>query len=194
MDDVSKASDRLNKAVRLALGKEKAAGLLPLLEPASDSDSPRNTYEWAERICRVLGEKVDEQTAVRIRENCSCIMSRNRTALVNRLRGLREGSASDGEYLQKVARELGRNGRCGKKVEYRDGRIYSHWQFGDRCVCHLSKGEWARPPSLLYCQCCKGSALSVYRPLFDDKVCCSEIVETFAMENAKDCVFAFWWE
>ncbi len=194
MDTVTKAFDRLSKAATQALGKERAAELLPLLEPGPDCDLPSSTYAWADRACRVLSEKVDEKTAIQIRENCSCVMTRKRTALIDRLRALKEGSASDEEYLGKVAKALDRTGRCGKKVEFRDGRIYSHWQFGEKCVCHLSKGGWPKAPSLLYCQCCKGSALSVYRQLFDDKVCRSAIVESFAMDGAKDCVFAFWWE
>lgn len=185
---------RLSRAMDKIIGKENASRLLPIIKPVEDEENAEVNFQWAALVSTTLEKHLTVEEGIKVREQCSCIMTRSNTGLIKKLQDFRNTVHDDNEYLVKVAEYLDGRGRCGKKVEYSDGKMYSHWQFGSQCVCHLSKGQWKKSPSLLWCECCKGSALSVFKRLFDDKECHSRIVETFALESATDCVFEFWWE
>lgn len=185
---------RLCKAMNKIIGQERASKLLPIIKPVEDEEDSEINFQWASLVSTTIENHLTTEEGIKIREQCSCITTRSKTSLIKKLRDFRNTARNDSEYLAKIAEYLDGRGRCGKKVEYSNGKIYSHWQFGNQCVCHLSKGKWKKSPSLLWCECCKGSALSVFKQLFDNKECHSKIVETFALEGASDCVFEFWWE
>jgi hypothetical protein len=73
------------------------------------------------------------------------------------------GMHNDNDYLKAIAEFLNGRGRCGKKVEYIDGKIYSHYGFGDSCVCYVIKGGWQKLPTKTWCRCCQGTLMSIYK-------------------------------
>ena len=77
--------------------------------------------------------------------------------------------------------------RCGEVT--RDGdRIISVIARG-RCDCPVLHEGLHAPISRTWCQCSKGSLLSVYRTVFADRICEMEIISTVA-SGGDECRFA----
>ncbi len=194
MDNAGKHLEKLQKHIDAKLGKGKANEILAGINTLTGNETPAETADWAVKITDRLEKSIPQKDLIEIREECACIKA-NKYSSYNKkyFKEIREKySDDDEEYLKAIAEFLNGRGRCGKKVEYIDGKIISHFGFGNSCVCYVVKGGWEKPPSTIWCRCCQGTLKSIYQYVFSDKDCHMDIVETFAT-GGTDCVFKTWY-
>jgi hypothetical protein len=192
MDNAKKHCEKLKKYINQYLGKGQANEILEGLDELTGEETPAQCASWAYKLNDRLESKIDQETLIHIREECACIKANKYSSYMKYFKDIREKNENNEEYLQAIAEFLNRRGRCGKRVEYVDGKIYSHFEFGKSCVCYVIKGGWQKPPSKTWCRCCQGTLLSIYKLAFPEKECHMDIVETFAT-GGKDCVFSTWY-
>jgi hypothetical protein len=191
MDNAIKHLEKLRKQIELRLGKSKADEVLQGTDIPTGEETPEIIAVWAEKLSLKLESSIPEVDLISIREECACIKA-NKYSSYNKkhfpqLR--QEHPDNDEEYLKAIAEFLNTKGRCGKSVEYKNGKIISHFGFGDSCVCHVIKKGWKKPPSTTWCRCCQGTVKSIMQFVFPDKKCNMDIIETFAT-GGTDCVFS----
>ncbi|WMJ88561.1 DUF6144 family protein [Anaerocolumna sp. MB42-C2] len=193
MDNAIKHLEKLHKQITLKFGKEQADKILTGLDYLSGEESSTQIAQWAEKLTKRLEESIEEQELISIREECACIKA-NKYSTYNTkyFKELRAKHQEDIEYMQAVAEFLDGRGRAGRKVEYREGVFYSHFSFGNSCVCYVIKGGWKNPPSTTWCRCCQGTLKSIFQFVFPEKLCNMDIIETFATDG-KDCIFKVWY-
>jgi len=193
MDNAKKHIEKMHKYIDAKLGKGKGSELLAGFEEITGNESPKEIAKWAASLSKHLELNIDEKDLIEIREECACIKANKYSAYAKKyFPEIRKNNTDDENYLKAVAEFMNGRGRCGKKVEYVDGEIISHFGFGNKCVCYVIKGGWERPPSTTWCRCCCGTIKSIYQFVFPEKVCHIDIVETFAT-GGKDCVFRTWY-
>jgi hypothetical protein len=193
MDNIKKHFDKLKKAIDIKLGKGKGIEILSEFDSLAGSETPDEIGRWANDVCSHLESTINTDDLVAIREECACIKANKYSAYNKKyFKELRAVHPNDDmAYLKAVAEFMNGRGRCGKKVEFVDEEIISHFGFGDSCVCYVIKGGWKKPPSKTWCRCCQGTLKSIYQFVFNDKICHMYIVETFAT-GGNDCVFSTW--
>ena len=191
MDNAVKHFEKLHKQIDIQLGKGKADEILQGITELTGNESPEEIGKWAEQITEKLESSISNEKLISIREECACIKANKYSAYnKNHFPEIRKKYPdSDEEYIKAVAEFLNGRGRCGKIVEYVDGKIISHFGFGDSCVCYVIKGGWRKPPSATWCRCCQGTVKSILQYVFPDKKCNMAIIETFAT-GGTDCVFS----
>ena len=191
MDKALKHLEKLRKQIDVRLGKGKADEVLQGVRELTGDETPEEIGKWAEEITEKLESAISEEDLIPIREECACIKANKYSAYAKKyFPAIREKHPDNDEaYLKAVAEFLSGRGRCGNVVEYVDGKIISHFGFGNACVCYVIKGGWDRPPSATWCRCCQGTIKSILQYLFPDKKCNMDIVETFAT-GGTDCVFS----
>ncbi len=192
MDNAKKHCEKLKKYINQYLGKGRADEILDGLDELTGEETPEQCAVWASEVNERLENGIDPDMLIKIREECACIKANKYSPYVKYFKEIRDKYENDEEYLQAVAEFLTGRGRCGKKVEYINGKIYSHYGFGNSCVCYVIKGGWQKPPSKTWCRCCQGTLLSIYKLVFPNKQCNMDIVETYATDG-KDCIFATWY-
>jgi hypothetical protein len=193
LDNAKDHIAKMHKFIDKKLGEGKANELISEFENITGNESPKEIAEWATSLSKHLEETIDEKDLIEIREECACIKANKYSAYAKKyFPELRKDNADDKMYLQAVADFMNGRGRCGKKVEYVDGEIISHFGFGNKCACYVIKKGWERPPSTTWCRCCCGTIKSIYQFVFPEKKCHVDIIETFAT-GGKDCVFRTWY-
>lgn len=194
MDNAKKHLIKLQKQIDTKLGPRKSDEIFDGLDDLTGDETPEEISKWAADITDRLEKSIKTDDLIQIREECACIKA-NKYSPYNKkhFKGIREKYPDDDEaYLRAVAEFLTGNGRCGKKVEYVNGKIISHFGFGNSCVCYVIKGGWEKPPSTTWCRCCQGTLKSIYQFVFSEKECHMDIAETFATGGA-DCIFETWY-
>jgi len=191
MDNAQKHLDKLRKQIDLRLGKGKADEVLQGVDALTGDETPAEIGQWAEKVTEKLEGSIAQEDLIPIREGCACIKANKYSAYNTKyFPQIREKHPdNDEEYLRAVAAFLNGRGRCGKVVEYADGKIICHFGFGHACVCYVTKGGWEKPTSTTWCRCCQGTVKSILQYVFPEKKCTMEIVETFAT-GGTDCVFS----
>ncbi|MDF2589299.1 MAG: hypothetical protein K0S41_3140 [Anaerocolumna sp.] len=192
MDNAKKHCEKLKKYINQYLGKGQADEILSGLDELTGEETPEQCAVWACKVNERLEKQIDSDILIQIREECACIKANKYSPYVKYFKEIREKNDNDEDYLKAIAEFLNGRGRCGKKVEYIDGKIFSHFEFGNSCVCYVIKGGWQKPPSKTWCRCCEGTLMSIYKLVFPEKKCNMDIVESFATDG-KDCVFSTWY-
>ena len=192
MDNAKKHCEKLKKSLDQYLGKGQADKILSGLDELTGQETPAQSAEWAMKVNERLEKTVSPEILIHVREESACIKANKYSPYVKYFKEIREKYAEDEDYIKAVAEFLNGRARCGKKVEYINGKIYSHFSYGNSCVCYVIKGGWQKPPTTTWCRCCQGTLLSIYKLVFPDKICHMDIVETFATEGS-DCVFTTWY-
>lgn len=155
--------------------------LLSGMDRVHDGSLPEAKAAWAVEMMRRLDGTLDEETRIRVRERCACVFSGERSVYAQQFRRLRKQHRDDDAYLDAVVayldgtrplRRCGEVTRCGDVVHSVIGR--------ETCGCSAVRQGLTEPISLTWCQCCKGSLLSVYRYVFPERACYMEIVSTIA--------------
>lgn len=191
MDNSVKHLEKLRKQIDSRLGKGKADEVLEGIREMTGNESPDEIRKWATELNERLEKSISNDDLIPIREECACIKANKYSAYNKKYfpEIRKKHPDNDEEYLKAVAAFLNGRGRCGKIVEYTDGKIISHFGFGDSCVCYVVKGGWEKPPSTTWCRCCQGTIKSILQFVFPDKQCHMDTVETFAT-GGTDCVFS----
>lgn len=194
MENTKKHLEKLHSQIDKKLGKGKADGILHGLDYVTGNETPEEAVNWARAVTERLEDKINNENLISIREECACIKANKYSAYNKKhFKELREKYPDDDTaYLKAVVALLNLRKRCGKKVELIEGKIISHFGFGNACVCNVVKGGWKNPPSTTWCRCCQGSLKSIYQFVFADKECHMDIVETFAT-GGSDCIFSTWY-
>jgi len=193
MDNAKKHIEKMHKCIEKKMGNGKGAELLAKFKNITGNESPKDIAKWATSLTKHLEEKIDEKDLIEIREECACIKANKYSAYAKKyFPELRKNNPDDQDYIKAVANFMNGRGRCGKKVEYIDGKIISHFGFGNKCVCYIIKGGWEKPPSTTWCRCCCGTIKSIYQYVFPDKICHVDIIETFST-GGNDCIFETWY-
>jgi len=191
MDNAIKHLNKLRKQIDSRLGAGQADEILQGIDELTGHESPEEIGKWAEQVTEKLENSISTENLIPIREECACIKANKHSAYNKKyfpeIRS--KYPDNDDEYLKAVAEFLSGKGRCGKVVEYVDGKIISHFGFGNSCVCYVIKGGWGKPPSTTWCRCCQGTVKSILQYVFPDKKCNMDIIETFAT-GGTDCVFS----
>lgn len=191
VDNAIKHLEKLRGQIDSRLGKGRADEILEGIGELTGDETPAQIGEWAAKVTEKLEAAIPREELIPIREECACIKANKYSAYNKKyFPEIREiYPENDEEYMRAVAAFLSGRGRCGKVVEYVDGKIISHFGFGDACVCYVIKGGWGRPPSDTWCRCCQGTVKSILQFVFPDKKCSMDIIETFAT-GGTDCVFS----
>ena len=193
MEEIKKHANKLIAAIDARKGKGAATEILGIYAAPSGNETPEETALWAAGVIQRLEAFFHGEELISLREECACIKA-NKYSTYNTkyFKELRlKYQDDDTAYLKAVAEFMDGRGRCGRKVEYKDGKIISHFSFSNACCCNLIKGGWKKPPSITWCRCCQGTVSSIYRFVFTNKTMHTDIVETFAT-GGTDCVFATW--
>jgi len=190
MDNIKKHLEKLNKAIDVKLGKGNGLKILKKYENVTGNESPKEIAKIATSLSKQLEKNIDIKDLKEIREECACIKA-NKYSAYNK-KYFPEIRAkfpnNDKKYLEAVVEFMNKSGRCGKKQELINNEIISHWCFGNKCVCYVTKGGWEKPSSITWCYCCCGTIKSIYKYVFPEKECNVDIIETFAT-GGTDCVF-----
>lgn len=173
-------------------GEVKAATrdeILSGMDYVRDGAKPEVKAAWACEMMDRMDRLLEEPTRRRVREKCSCVFSNENSIYAKTFRRLRKQYPSNEEYLDQVVAYL--NGtepllRCGD-VERRGSELHSLIA-RKTCDCSAVGKGLTRPVSRTWCECCKGSLLSVYRYVFPEKDCRMEILRTVA-SGADECCF-----
>ena len=180
----------LEKQLGIYTDAETQRKILNGMDYVSQSSKPAVKVEWARELMRRMDTLLDAETCIKVREGCACVLSNEKSVYACNFRRLRKLYPDDSEYLDEVVKYLNSTApllRCGEVT--RDGdKIYSIIA-RQTCGCPVLHAGLHEPLSVTWCHCSKGSLLSVYRPVFPDKVCEMEIVRTIAT-GADDCCFA----
>jgi hypothetical protein len=193
MDTVKKHLEKLQTQIDRRLGKGTAEKILTGLDNVTGRELPQEAADWARAVISRLEDKIASEDLIAIREECACIKANKYSAYNTKyFKEIREQHPDDTDYLRAVVDFLNGRGRCGRKVEFADGKIISHFGFGSKCVCTTIKGGWDHPPSAMWCRCCQGSLKSIYQYIYSNKICYMDIAETFAT-GGSDCVFVTWY-
>jgi hypothetical protein len=179
-------------AERLAehAGPEKRDAVLAGLDGVRGGSSPAVKVEWARAAMERLDALIEPETCIRIREECACLLSNEKSIYARNFRRLRNQYPDDDAYLDAVVDYLNATAplrRCGEVTREGD-RLYS--VIGrEQCACPvLHDGLEGGTLSVTWCHCSKGSLLSVYRHVFPEKVCEMDIVSTVAT-GGDECRF-----
>ena len=193
MDNIKKHLEKLNKAIDAKLGKGNGNKILKKYENVTGSESPKEIAKIATSLSKQLEKNIDIKYLKEIREECACIKANKYSAYNKKyfpdIRA--KFPNNDEKYLEAVVEFMNKSGRCGKKQELKNSDIISHWSFGNKCVCYVTKGGWEKPSSKTWCYCCCGTIKSIYQYIFPEKECNVDIIETFAT-GGNDCIFRTW--
>lgn len=169
--------------------KEIQSKVLGGMDYIKDSSSPKIKAKWAEEIIERLDKHVDKETCIKIRENCACLKSNEKSIYVQMFKRLRKQYIDDHEYLNAVVDYLNATTplrRCGE-VSLDNGKIITVIA-RNHCDCQvISKGLKNTLP-VTWCHCCKGSILSVIKYIYPNKKCDMIIKETVA-SGGRICAF-----
>ena len=165
------------------------AAVLAGMDRIRNSSQPEDKVRWAGVLMERMDSLLDSETCIKVREGCACVLSNENSIYARNFRRLRKLYPDDDHYLDKVVSYLNATTplrRCGEVS--RDGdRIISVIAHG-KCDCPVLHDGLHEPISVTWCQCSKGSLLSVYRHVFPEKVCQMEIVSTIA-SGGQECCF-----
>ena len=146
-----------------------------------DTSSPDIKAQWADEITKRLDKYLDEETRIKVREKCACIISNEKSIYAQTFRKLRKQHLNDADYLTAVVDYLNSTApllRCGEVSL--DGDIIITVLARNSCECSALKNGLTKPISVTWCHCCKGSILSVVKHIFPKKECRMTIKETIA--------------
>ena len=188
--------NRLHKEIDRKLGKGKGEQLLKGFMNITGNESPEERAKWAHSLSEHLDKNIEEKILMEIREGCACYKTNEKSGFAKKtFPELKNKYPNEKDYLNAVAELLNKRGRCGKKVEVKNGEFISHFYYGDKnkCVCGVIENGWKKPfSSKTWCWCCCGLVKSLYQYVFPDRKCHVDIVETLA-NGGKDCVFRTWY-
>ena len=169
--------------------KEMQMKILSGMEYVKDGSTPDIKAKWAKEITKRLDEYLDSETCIKIRENCACLKSNEKSVYAQTFKKLRKQHDDDYDYLHAVVDYLNSTKplrRCGE-VELSGDKITTIIARG-RCECQVLKNGLTNPISITWCHCCKGSILSVIKYIFPKKKCNMIIKET-AASGGELCLF-----
>jgi hypothetical protein len=169
--------------------KDTQIKILSGMDYIKDGSNPDIKAEWANEIVKRLDENLDKETRIKIRENCACLKSNEKSVYAQTFRRLRKQHIDDSEYLKAVVDYLNSTSplrRCGE-VSLDGDKINTIIARG-HCECQVLKNGLKNPISVTWCHCCKGSILSVIKYIYPEKKCYMTIKETYA-SGGKICLF-----
>lgn len=169
--------------------KEIQSKVLDGMEYIKDNSSPEIKAKWAVEIVERLDKYIDKETCIKIRENCACLKSNEKSIYAQMFRRLRKQNNDDSKYLNAVVDYLNITTplrRCGE-VSLNNGKIITVIA-RNHCDCQVISKGLKDPLSATWCHCCKGSILSVIKYIYPDKKCNIIIKETTA-SGGKTCTF-----
>lgn len=169
--------------------KSTQSKVLDGMDYIKDSSSPEIKAKWASEIIQRLDNFVDKETCIKIRENCACVKSNEKSIYAQMFRRLRKQYKEDSEYLNAVVDYLNATAplrRCGE-VSLDNGRIITVIA-RNYCDCQVISKGLKDTLSVTWCHCCKGSILSVIKYIYPEKKCNMIIKET-AASGGKTCTF-----
>jgi len=179
----------LDGQLRKHVGDETRERLLAGMDYVRDSSRPEVKAAWAYEMMARMARLLDPSTCTKVREGCACVLSNEQSIYAKTFRKLRKVHPDDEEYIQEVVAYLNSTAplrRCGE-VTRQGNEIYS--VIARRtCGCSVVREGLREPISRTWCQCSKGSLLSVYKYVFTDRRCEMDIVQTIAT-GADRCVF-----
>jgi len=155
--------------------------ILENMDYVRDSSKQEIKATWAYEVTKRLDEKIDKETCIKIREGCACVLSNEKSIYAKEFKKLRKIHKNDDEYLNEVIKYLNNTKplrRCGE-VSRDEDKIISIIGRG-KCGCTVVREGLNQPISKTWCQCCKGSLLSVYKYVYNDKECEMDILRTVA--------------
>jgi hypothetical protein len=170
----------LREQLEIYTDAQTQAKILNGIDYIKDSSNLDVKAQWAEEITKRLDSYLDKETCVKIRENCACLLSNEKSTYAQTLRRLRKQYSNDTEYLNAVVAYLNSTTplrRCGD-VSLDGDRIITVLA-RNQCECSVIKGL-SKAISVTWCHCCKGSILSVIKHIFPEKKCLMVIKETIA--------------
>ena len=180
------------RALRQQLEKhtneEITANILRGMDNIRDTSAPDVKAQWADEITKNLDKYLDEETRMKVRENCACIISNEKSIYAQTFRRLRKQHLDDADYLTAVVGYLNSTAplsRCGEVSL--DGDKIINILARNSCECSALKNGLVNPISVTWCHCCKGSILSVIKYVFPKKECRMVIRETVA-SGGRDCI------
>ena len=147
---------------------ETQSKILNNMNYIKDSSNPETKAQWADEITRRMDTHLDDETCNKVRENCACLLSNEKSIYAKTLRKLRKQYEDDIEYLNAVVDYLNSTKpllRCGE-VSLDGEKIVCI--IARSCECSALKGL-TKPISVTWCHCCKGSILSVVKHVFPEK-------------------------
>ena len=179
----------LDKQLRKHVDDEISRSLLAGLDYVKAGSKPEVKAQWAYELMERMDRLLDEETCIKVREGCACVQSNEKSIYAKTFCKLRKLYPDDEDYIREVIAYLNSTEplrRCGEVTRQED-EIYSVIARGS-CECSVVREGLSQPISKTWCQCCKGSLLSVYRHVFNDRTCEMDIVRTIAT-GADECCF-----
>jgi hypothetical protein len=168
---------------------ETSSKILDGIEYIKDNSNPEIKAQWADEVTRRMDACLDVETCIKIRENCACLKSNEKSIYAQTFRRLRKKYSNNSDYLNAVVEYLNSTTplrRCGE-VSLDDDKIITVIA-REHCDCQvIAKGQ-INPISVTWCHCCKGSILSVLKYIFPQEKCNIIIIETYA-SGGKTCTF-----
>ena len=169
--------------------EETMVKILEGMDTVKDSSRPEIKVQWADEITRRLDTYLDKNICIKIRENCACLISNDKSIYAKIFRKLRKQYIDDAEYLDATVNYLNSTTplrRCGE-VSIDGNKIITIIASG-HCDCSGIKEGLVKPISVTWCHCCKGSILSVIKQIFPERKCNMIIKETYA-SGGNICMF-----
>jgi hypothetical protein len=183
----------LAEQLKKHVDRETEEAVLAGMDYVSSSSKPEVKVAWAREAMQRMDQHLDPETCIKVREECACVKSNEKSIFARNFRRLRKLYPDDSEYLDEVVKYLNATTplqRCGEVTREWD-KIYSVIARG-QCVCPVLHEGLREPLSITWCHCCKGSLLSVYRYVFPEQTCEMAIVRTIA-GGAEECCFVTTW-
>jgi len=165
---------------------ETQSKILNGMDYIKDSSKSDIKMQWADKITTRLDDYLDEKTRIKVRENCACILSNEKSTYAQKIKHLKKQYIDNTEYLNAVVDYLNSTGRCGNVSL--DGEKIITTISHNRCICAVLKNGLVDPISVTWCHCCKGSILSVIKHIFSEKEC-KMIIKGTVASGGKDCTF-----
>ena len=179
----------LRQQLEKRANEEVTDEILRGMDYIKDTSGPNVKMQWADEITKRLDSFLDEKTRIKVRENCACIISNEKSIYAQTFRRLRKQRLNDADYLSAVVDYLNSTApllRCGEVSL--DGDKIITVIARNSCECSVLKNGLTKPVSVTWCHCCKGSILSVVKHIFLNKECRMIIKETIA-SGGKECIF-----
>ena len=138
--------------------EENKDNVLRGMDYIRDTSSSEIKAQWADEITKRLDKYLDEDTRIKVREKCACIISNEKSIYAQTFRRLRKQHPDDTDYLVAVVDYLNSTTpllRCGEVSL--DGDKIITVLARNLCECSALKNGLSNPISITRGHCCKGS-------------------------------------
>ena len=96
---------------------EVKEAILKGMDYLSSGSKPEVKVAWASELMRRMDSMLDEETCVKVREGCACVLTNEKSIYARNFRKLRKIYPDDSEYLDEVVKYLNATEplrRCGE--------------------------------------------------------------------------------